>query len=123
MLFIVIAWLTTAPMGDTYEEAEARAFTPYEEQFASAENFDQAYNIVRGNCSMCHAREPVWPGMMWPPRGVVLETETDVARHAQQIVEHSGFSAAMPPPNAVSTMTPENRAILVAWYRDATGSN
>ncbi|WP_341861376.1 urate hydroxylase PuuD [Gymnodinialimonas sp. 57CJ19] len=120
LLFIAIAWLSTAPMGDTYEEAEARAFTPYEEQFVQAATWEDARQIVMGNCSMCHAREPVWPGMMWAPRNVVLETDQDIARHAQQIVLHAGYSGAMPPPNAVSTMTPENRAILVAWYNEAT---
>ncbi|ABD55528.1 urate hydroxylase PuuD [Jannaschia sp. CCS1] len=120
MLMILIAWLSTASMHDTYEEAEARAFTPYEAQFASAANFQEAVGIVRGNCSMCHAREPVWPGMAWAPRGVLLETETDVARHAQQIFLQSGVSHAMPPPNAISTMTPERRALIVAWYREAT---
>ena len=118
-LFVLIAWLSTAPMLDTWEESEARALTPYEQTFASAAGFEDAFDAVIGNCSMCHAREPVWTGLRWPPKGVVLETEADVARHAQQIFLHSGVSQAMPPPNAVQ-MDAEARQTIVAWYRNAS---
>ena len=105
---------------DTYEESEARALTPIEEKFASVETFEEAYFAVVGNCSMCHAREPAWEGMHWPPKGVVLETEADVARHAKQVYLQAGRSHAMPPPNAIQ-MQAEDRASIIAWYRDATG--
>tara|TARA_R110002111_G_scaffold96778_2_gene149868 strand:- start:237 stop:1469 length:1233 start_codon:yes stop_codon:yes gene_type:complete len=118
VLMIVIAWLSTVPAMDTYEEAEARALTPFEQKFASAEGFDTAYDTVIGSCSMCHAREPVWGNMQWPPKGVVLETESDVARYAKQIYLNAGVSRAMPPPNAVQ-MNAEARAALVAWFRAA----
>ncbi|MBV7395688.1 urate hydroxylase PuuD [Mameliella sediminis] len=120
ILFIIIAWLSTAPMMDSYDEAEARPLTPYEQQFASADGFSDAYDVVLGNCSMCHAREPVWDGVRWPPKGVVLETESDVARHAKQIFLQAGVSHAMPPPHAIRTMDDESRAAIVAWYREAT---
>jgi len=121
ILMILIAWLSVAPMLDKYETAEARDLTPYEQKFASAQGFDEAYDVVLGNCSMCHAREPFFSEtMLWPPKGVVLETESDVARNAQQIFLHAGLSHAMPPPNAINTMTEENRMTIVAWYRGAT---
>ena len=121
LLMILIAWLSVAPMGDSYDESEARALTPYEQQFADAAGFDEAYNVVLGNCSMCPAREPFYSdSMQWPPKGVVLETEADVARHAKQIYLHAGMSHAMPPPNAISTMTEENRRVLVDWFRAAS---
>lgn len=120
ILMVLIAWLSVAPMLDRYEEAEARDLTPYEQKFASAAGFEEAASVVLGNCSMCHAREPVFSEtMLWPPKGVVLETESDIARHAQAIFLQAGVSHAMPPPNAISTMTDENRDVIVAWYRDA----
>ena len=70
---------------------------------------------------MCHAREPAWQGLAWPPKGIVLETQSDVARHARLIYLQAGISHAMPPPNAID-MQPEARAAIVAWYRAATGS-
>ena len=120
ILMILIAWLSVAPMSDVLEDTEARELTRVEQKFASASGFEDAYDVVLGNCSMCHAREPSFSDtMVWPPKGVILETEADVARHAHQIFLQAGLSHAMPPPNAVRTMTKENRRIIVAWYRDA----
>jgi uncharacterized membrane protein len=117
LLMIVIAWLSTATGGDTYEEAEARALTPHEVKYTSVATFEDAYFAVVGNCSMCHAREPSWDGLHWAPKGVLLETQADVARHARQVYMQAGRSHAMPPPNAIQ-MDPEARAQIVAWYRD-----
>ncbi len=118
LLMIVIAWLSTVRSGDTYEELMARELTAYEERYASADGFDDAYNTIIGNCSMCHAREPVWNNMQWAPKGVLLETTGDVARHARQIYLHAGVSHAMPPPNAIQ-MDAESREIIIAWYQAA----
>ena len=120
ILFLLIAWLSTAPGMDSYAQAEARPLTPAEERFATADGFEAAFDTVRGHCSMCHAREPAWGTMQWPPRGVVLETRSDVARHARPIYLQAGVSHAMPPPNAIR-MDPAARAEIAAWYRAATG--
>ena len=117
LLMIVIAWLSTAGPGETVEEAEARPLTPYEQKFASAAGFEDAYDTIVGNCSMCHAREPFWNNMQWAPKGVYLETPADVARYADQIYLHAGVSRAMPPPNAIQ-MDDEARAKIVAWVRE-----
>lgn len=116
VIFIVIAWLSSGGMLDSYEESEARALTPYENQFASVQEFDAAFDTVTGNCSMCHAREPSWGNMQLPPKGVILETPADVARHAEVIYLQAGISQAMPPPNAIQ-MDREARKTLVAWVR------
>jgi uncharacterized membrane protein len=55
--------------------------------------------------------------MYWAPKGVYLETEGDVARHAGQIYLQAGVSHAMPPPSAIA-MDPEARAAIVAWVRE-----
>ena len=120
LLFVLIAWLSTAPMLDTIEESEARALTPAEQRLADAAGADDAVNAVIGNCSMCHAREPSWEGLHWAPKGVVLETRADVLRHAPQVYLHAGVSRAMPPPNAFE-MDPESRRAIVAWVRAAEG--
>jgi uncharacterized membrane protein len=117
LLMLLIAWLSTVRTGETWEDAEARGLTPYEQRYADAALFDAAYNTVIGNCSMCHAREPVWGTMQWAPKGVYLESPGDVARHASQIYLQAGVSHAMPPPNAVQ-MDAEARAVLVAWVRE-----
>ncbi len=121
VLFLVMVALSTVPGGmDSYEESEARALTPQEQKFAAADSFEDAYYAVTGNCSMCHAREPGWEGIVAPPKGIVLETEADVARHAKLVYLQAGLSHAMPPPGAFE-MDPEARDQIVAWYRDVTG--
>ncbi|MGR3627772.1 MAG: urate hydroxylase PuuD [Sulfitobacter sp.] len=117
LLMVLIAWLSTIRTGETWEDAEARELTAYEQAYASAEGFESAYDTVIGNCSMCHAREPVWGNMQWAPKGVYLETPGDVARHADQIYLQAGVSHAMPPPNAVQ-MDEEARRNIVAWVRE-----
>lgn len=117
LLMIIIAWLSTSSMHTSIEDAETRALTAYEQRFAAAEKFDAAYDIVLGNCSMCHAREPVWEGLHWAPKGVLLETQSDVVRHAKAIYIQAGVSHAMPPPNAIATMSDANRDMIKAWFR------
>ena len=67
---------------------------------------------------MCHAAEPVWSGLLWPPKGVVLETQADLTRNARAVYLQSGISHAMPPAN-LSYMEEDERAAIVAWYRAA----
>ena len=119
IIMIVIAWLSSLGSAETLEEAEARALTPYESRLTTADGFEDAYYAVVGNCSMCHARDPSWDGMHWPPKGVVLETQADVARHAEAVYLHAGRSHAMPPPNAIE-MDLEARQLIIAWYKGAT---
>ncbi|WP_299988310.1 urate hydroxylase PuuD [uncultured Ruegeria sp.] len=118
LLFITIMWLSTASLHDPLEEAEAQQLTPYEQKFAAADGFEEAHDIVLGRCSMCHAREPVWEGIRWAPKGVLLETEADIARNAQQIYLQSGVTHAMPPAN-VTYMEPEDRVAIIRWFRNA----
>lgn len=117
ILMILIAWLSSVRPTETAAEAEAKPLTPYEEKFASAAGFEAAYDTVIGNCSMCHAREPVWESMKWAPKGVFLETPGDVARHAGQIYLQAGISHAMPPPNVIQ-MDAEARQTIIAWVRE-----
>jgi uncharacterized membrane protein len=118
VLFVIIAWLSTAPMfrADQEEAMLSRAA----QKFASAEGFEDVHDIVMGRCSMCHAAEPAWEGMLWPPKGVRLETEAQIATEARRIYLQAGLSHAMPPAN-VSYIEPEERAKIVAWYQAAIG--
>ncbi|MGR3484280.1 MAG: urate hydroxylase PuuD [Paracoccaceae bacterium] len=119
ILFIAVMGLASAPLiQDDWEESEARALTAVEARFAQAPGFEEAHRIVQGRCSMCHAREPVWPDMRWAPKGVLLETQADVAREARRIYLQSAASHAMPPGNLTWMEDAERRA-LRDWYRAA----
>ena len=116
LLFLAIIWLSTAPMHQSVEEAEAKPLTPYEQKYANADGFEEAHEIVLGRCSMCHAREPFWDGILWAPKGVLLETEADVARNAQAIYLQAGITHAMPPAN-ITYMEDQDRQAIVTWFR------
>jgi len=117
LLFVAIMWLSTAPlMQDDIEAAEARPLTKTEQIFASAQGFDDVSNIVPGRCAMCHAREPFYDGIHRAPKGLLLETPSDIARAAREIYVQAGVTNAMPPAN-VSFMEEEERRKIVQWYR------
>ena len=118
VLFLVIVWLSslTSPTAET----DNAAMNPAIQKFVQAEGFEDAYDIVVGNCTMCHAAEPGYDGIAFAPKGVHLETEAQVAFEAKRIYLQAGVTHAMPPPSA-SYLEPEDRAVLVAWYRNATG--
>ncbi|SFD05853.1 urate hydroxylase PuuD [Tropicimonas isoalkanivorans] len=116
LLFAAIVWLSMAPLYDADEGWEESALSPASQRFAEAEGFEEAVDIVMGNCSMCHSPEPGWEGITAPPKGVKLVTQSDVARHAPEIYLQAGVTHAMPPGRA-NFMAPEDRASLVRWYR------
>lgn len=113
ILFLIIAWLSTAPMRLVEGEVALKGQAL---RLASAEGFADVVGIVQGRCSMCHAAEPGWEGLYWPPKGVVLETGAQIANEAKRIYLQSGISHAMPPGN-LSYMEPEERAAIVRWFR------
>ena len=52
--------------------------------------FEEVRDIVMGRCSMCHAAEPYYGPFQWPPKGVRLDTDVEIARHARQIYLRRG---------------------------------
>jgi uncharacterized membrane protein len=114
VIFVVIMWLSSLP-GRAPEEL---ALSPVEQRFAAATGFGEVADTVRGRCSMCHAAESVWPGVHRAPKGVMLETDAQIAARAREIYLQAGRSHAMPPGN-VSEMQPAERQLIVDWYRAA----
>ena len=117
VLFVIIAWLSTVPGAVT--EDEETSLTAYEQKFASASQFDDVRDTVLGRCSMCHANEPVWDGLIAAPKGVLLETDAQIARYAREIYLQAGLSNAMPPAN-ITFLEREERKLIVNWYRSVT---
>jgi uncharacterized membrane protein len=118
VLFLAAVALSTIQPDATEEEAAAAPLSQAELQFASAPGFAEVEEIVLSRCSMCHAAEPAWDGIGWAPKGVVLETPADLARHAREIFLQSGVSHAMPPAN-LTWMEQSERNTIAAWYRAA----
>jgi uncharacterized membrane protein len=80
----------------------------------TAVTFAQAEEVVVSRCSMCHAGEPAWDGVVAPPKGVMLDTPERIRAHAEEIARQAVLTHAMPPGN-VTGITPEERAVLAAW--------
>lgn len=114
LLFIAIIWLSSIqkPLPD---EDQALSMTPSQQSFVSAEAFPQVRDTILGRCSMCHAKEPAWDGIITAPKGVILETDREIASHAREIYLQAGRSHAMPPAN-ITAVSDEERRMLAAWY-------
>ena len=112
VLFLIIAWLSSPPMAAPPEVALSGAALRY----SKAEGFTEVSDIIIGRCAMCHAAEPNYEGVYWPPKGVILDSPAHIATHARQIYLQAGVTHAMPPAN-VSYIKAEERAQIVAWFR------
>ena len=111
----LIVWLSatppvaedsTAALGG--EQSSAAPVAPDAVTFAEVEN------IVLSRCSMCHAAEPFWEGIVAPPKGVRLDTPEMIQKHAGEIRLQATLTHAMPPGN-ITELSPEERQILAAW--------
>jgi uncharacterized membrane protein len=98
---VAVAWLSGAgprEVGAQVEHADTRT----------------AHNVILTRCGMCHMRDPVWPGVHSPPKGVLLDSPEEINRHARLIEINAVRSNAMPPGN-ITEISAEERAVLAAW--------
>ena len=92
---IAIAWLSGLGPRDSAIRTR-RGASPFSEAVE---------DIVLTRCSMCHAHEPVWPGIGAAPKGVrARQCETNIREHARLIDIKAVRSHAMPPGN-ITEMT------------------
>ena len=116
VLFLVICWLSTAPRIGQQDDLEkvSLAAQPY----LQATHFSAVRDVITGRCGMCHSASPNWPGVAEAPKNVILDNDAGIASHGKDVAMEAGFSHAMPPGN-VSEITEQERALIVAWYREA----
>ena len=117
LIFIAIAWLSTLSKPADQDDI---ALTSAGHSFAMAPEFEQVANVVIGNCSMCHGADPSWDGILWAPKGVMLENPVQIANQAREVYLQAGITHAMPPPSA-SYMSDEDRALIVQWFKGVSG--
>lgn len=120
VLFIAIMWLSSnskIPENDSGNLASAGSAV-----FMASPHFAAVVETVEGRCSMCHTAEPIYPGIHEAPKNVHLDSEQAIASHAQQIAIQAGYSTAMPPGN-VSFMEPQERALILTWYRESLAAS
>lgn len=80
-----------------------------------------ALAIVEARCTACHAAAPTFEGFDAPPKGIVLETAADLRQWSGPVLEQAVRSEAMPLGN-VTTMQPEERALLGRWLAGPEGA-
>ena len=117
LIFVGIAWLSTLSKPADQDDI---ALTSAGHSFAMAPEFEQVANVVIGNCSMCHGADPSWDGILWAPKGVMLENPVQIANQAREVYLQAGITHAMPPPSA-SYMSDEDRALIVQWFKGVSG--
>jgi uncharacterized membrane protein len=111
VLFIIIIWLSSLSVAQA-----AEPLSPKAAQRMKSDDFAPVVELVQSRCSMCHAAEPVWDGIHWAPKGVMLDTPERIAEYALQIYLQAGVSHAMPPQN-ITELAPEDRAAIVKWFK------
>jgi len=116
-IFILIAWLSSGPK--LIGGAETIA-APSSQAFVESPHFGAVSQTVLTRCAMCHTATPAWPDLAEAPRNVILDNDIAIANRAHEIVMQAGYSHAMPPGN-VTDMTDDERALIVAWFRDGSG--
>lgn len=116
VLFLCVVWLSTNPKlpGVDSGELASREAAPFMESV----HFADVRDTVLGRCSMCHTAEPFYEGVYQAPKNVHLDSDLAIATRAREIAIQSGYSHAMPPGN-VSYMEPQERDLIVTWYRES----
>jgi uncharacterized membrane protein len=118
VIFLVIAWLSSAGKpADNREEVASASAGP----FLASTHFAAVRTVIQTRCVECHSAVPGYEGVFEAPKNVRLDSDAAIGNHAEQVAIEAGFSAAMPPGN-VSEITPAERALIVQWYREASGS-
>ncbi|EAU40772.1 hypothetical protein FP2506_17829 [Fulvimarina pelagi HTCC2506] len=121
LLFAIVITLSGVPGWRTSAPEEARIFTKDPQvALAASPLLNEAEAVILSRCSMCHAREPLWPGIAHAPKNVILETRDDIVHWAPQIERQAVRSLAMPPGN-ITGMEPEERAVLQRWLEAGEG--
>lgn len=116
VLAIGISVLSSPSQRDRYGLASAEARVT----LAASTPPDDVVAVIQSRCGLCHAPEPLWPGLASPPNGVLLDTPEHIARFAPAIRVQAVLTHAMPP-NNVTGVEPDERRALAAWLDGGHG--
>jgi uncharacterized membrane protein len=119
-IFGVIVWLSGFGARKSAETSQAASAASGQMRFANSPDFEKVRDLLGYRCSMCHAREPAWEGMIIAPKGVKFDTSEQIALHAREIYLQAGLSRAMPPSN-ITAMEESDRQLIVTWYESSVG--
>ena len=46
---------------------------------------NEVHDIISARCTMCHAREPLWEGLLHAPGGFIIENKDDIEKYSKQV--------------------------------------
>jgi uncharacterized membrane protein len=78
--------------------------------------FDQVQPIIQARCVSCHAAKPTQEGFQAPPKGILLETPTQIHAMAAAINQQAAASRVMPPGN-LTNITDAERRMIARWFK------
>ncbi len=101
ILLAVAAWLAPRPAAVNVSAG------------APAVSFERVRQIIGARCLQCHATHPTL--MPVPGKNVVLDTDPQIAAHAQMIYQQAVLQKSMPLGN-ITAITDEERAAIGTWF-------
>lgn len=78
--------------------------------------FDLVQPIIQARCVSCHAAKPTQEGFQAPPKGILLETPTQIHAMAAAINQQAAASRVMPPGN-LTNITDAERRMIARWFK------
>lgn len=75
--------------------------------------FTEVQMILANRCLPCHSTVPIQPGVVEPPKGLVLEDRASIEANREKI--GSQVASMVMPLGNLTQMTDEERAKVVAW--------
>ena len=79
-------------------------------------SFDEVLPIIQARCVSCHAAKPTQEGIVAPPKGVILETPSQIRAMAAAINQQAAQSRVMPPGN-MTHITDAERRMIARWFK------
>lgn len=79
-------------------------------------SFEEVQRIVQARCVSCHAIQPTQEGFAAPPKGVVLETPSQIRAMAAAINQQAAVARVMPPGN-LTHITDAERGMIARWFK------
>ena len=84
---------------------------------SAAAEFRQVQAVINQRCVSCHSEQPTQPGIVAAPAGILLQSAELIRQNAAKIYQQAVVLKTMPIAN-LTQITPDERAIIAAWYED-----
>jgi uncharacterized membrane protein len=117
LLLLGTAWALHPRPAPESDRAAAVAKTPATAAIAAPlSRHDRMRQILQARCVACHAAKPTFPGFPAPPKGLILEDDSQISAKLPLLTLQ--LENRVMPIGNITGMTDEERAELLAWFKD-----